>query len=151
MPPRKTPDPLPPEEVRRRFEDALRKLESMDRHLFDVVANERTIAARLMHYLVGSFPDHDVDVEYNRSGYNIKRIEHSDHNRVLPDIVIHIRGSNDHNLLVAEAKKSDPSLDLVKIREIATQHNFAHAALVRFYTPPQHHRMTACEWANADS
>jgi hypothetical protein len=68
-----------------------------------------------MVYLRELFPDWDVDVEYDRDGYQRKHIRVPYHPRFnpqnnpiyfpLPDIIIHHRGPND-NLVVIEMKKS---------------------------------------------
>jgi hypothetical protein len=49
------------------------------------------------------FAEWDVDCEYNRDGHEIKRV---DGNIVVPDIIVHHRGTPD-NLLVIEVKKSN--------------------------------------------
>ncbi|WP_267642073.1 hypothetical protein [Haloarchaeobius amylolyticus] len=107
-----------------------------DRKLLVNDANERSISHRLAMYLeqeVEAFEmDYDVDVEYNRvtkeNGATVdskkrvrydklpdecqgRKIEVDDTNAqtVFPDIVVHKRGSSDHNLLVIEIKKTSSS------------------------------------------
>jgi hypothetical protein len=55
------------------LERALRRLLEDDRHLLENDLSERCIAARLAMYLHEGFPEHDVDVEYNRVGDIAKR------------------------------------------------------------------------------
>lgn len=47
--------------------------------------------------------DLNVDVEYNRNMYE-KKILPSFSNGTFPDLILHKRGSNDHNILVLEFK-----------------------------------------------
>ena len=74
-------------------------------------AHERTVCARLAMYLQAVFPGYDVDVEYNRHGFDPKRLQEipncKNHDSlVYPDVVVHRRGNDDSNLLVMELKKS---------------------------------------------
>ena len=103
-------------EVRERLEAALRRLAEADRHLLENDLSERCIAGRLAMYLQGAFPDHAVDVEYNRAGDTPKRLNLPDECAnyfdrhgdalVVPDIIVHQRGLDGPNLLVLELKKT---------------------------------------------
>mgnify|MGYP006286376943 CR=1 FL=1 len=83
--------------------------------LLNVNANERSITHKLAEVLQGSFPDMDVDCEYNRHKSVTKRIpaygsrqinaDDLEAKTVYPDIVVHRRGTDDNNLLVIEVKK----------------------------------------------
>lgn len=107
-------------EVRKRLEAALLRLTEADRHLLENDLSERCIAGRLAMYLQGFFPDHAVDVEYNRAGDIPKRLDlpnecanyrdrHGDA-LVVPDIIVHQRGPDGPNVLVLELKKmSNPA------------------------------------------
>ena len=70
---------------------------------------ERAIVFRFAHYLQnlidddGGFKEYNLDCEYNRNGAECKALP-SFPNGTYPDIIIHKRGSNEHNLLVAEFK-----------------------------------------------
>lgn len=70
---------------------------------------ERAIVFRLAHYMqniINDTPllaDYVLDCEYNRNGIHAKKLP-SFPNGVYPDIIIHNRGDNDHNLLVMEVK-----------------------------------------------
>lgn len=102
--------------------------------------NERIISGRLATYLQAAFNDYNVDPEYNgdidkpndRKALSIARdrmlaigLEPNDDNSysVNPDIIVHRRGTNDHNLIVIEVKK-DSSLskyqkfDLIKLEHL---------------------------------
>ena len=89
---------------------------------------ERSIVFRFAHYLQnlidanGSFQEYNLDCEYNRNGAECKALP-SFPNGTYPDVIIHKRGSNDHNLLVIEFKtywnkgKSVIEKDLSKLKE----------------------------------
>ena len=87
-----------------------------DRHLLMINVSERSIAARLAMYLREYFADYDVDVEYNRHGEDTKKLHDliyrhdcprdRDGQTVLPDVIVHRRGTDDSNLLIIEMKKS---------------------------------------------
>jgi hypothetical protein len=64
---------MEPEEVRKRVENALRRVVEDDQHLLENDLGERCIASRLAMYLQQEFPEHSVDVEYNR----VSRAEHN--------------------------------------------------------------------------
>ncbi len=120
---------------------ALDDLCERDRHLLDptVDINERSITHRLGMHLQRYFGDRwDVDCEYNRNlnsnnaSENVKRlppdiprqkVDWRDTNgiTIYPDIIVHRRGVNTHNLLVVEVKKQNgqPSeWDLEKLRRL---------------------------------
>ena len=86
---------------------------------------ERSIVFRFAHYLQnlidanGSFQEYNLDCEYNRNGAECKALP-SFPNGTYPDVIIHKRGSNDHNLLVIEFKtywNRDISDDKKKLSE----------------------------------
>ena len=66
------------------------------------------------------FREYNLDCEYNRSYDDPKR--KSDGMLIIPDIVLHKRGSNDNNLVVIEFKgwwsKVDQKNDICKIKEM---------------------------------
>ena len=88
--------------------------------LLDINANERSFTHKLAEYLQEAFSNMDVDCEYNRHGDSVKKamkIPAYEHEKikpydleaktVYPDIVIHKRMTDDHNLLVVEVKKAN--------------------------------------------
>ncbi len=105
------------EEVLERFELSLDALFNNDIYLLEHDVNERTITHKLAEHLQDRFPEWNVDCEYNRDRHDPKRIGietglESIQINVYPDIIIHERGTNERNLLIIEAKKSnDPRLN----------------------------------------
>jgi hypothetical protein len=105
------------EEMFEKVKSAFTKFFKNNTILFDVNVNERSITHKLAEYLQEAFSDMDVDCEYNRhsnlvkiiSVYEREKIKPSDleAKTVYPDIVIHKRREDDHNLLVIEVKKAN--------------------------------------------
>ena len=104
---------------------ALDELYKNDQYLLEHKVHERSVVFRLAHYLQNLLNDHEVfndyhlDVEYNRNGYQPKRISKR-RNGARPDIIIHKRGSNQHNLLMIEIKpywENNVADDLEKLKE----------------------------------
>ncbi len=100
------------------FIEALSNFITNEKFLLQNNLNERTLTAKLSCYIQNSFPDFDVDCEYNRmtdgKKYDTKKLDYNpsklrtrnnDPNPVLPDIIIHKRGDNSQNFVVIEAKK----------------------------------------------
>lgn len=122
---------------------ALDRLIECDSYLLDANSSERSVTHRLAVYLMEVFPDYDVDCEYNRDGFDVKRLELPQRNcvddaldavTVFPDIVVHRRGSNKHNLFVIEVKKSSSTIssdyDVQKLHAFRSQLAYAFAAHV---------------------
>ena len=92
------------------IETALDELYEKDQYLLEHDVHERTIIFRFGHYLqnlmddIGEFQTFNLDFEYNRNGQDPKRIPQSPQNGILPDLIIHRRGSNKYNLLVLKFK-----------------------------------------------
>ena len=131
------------DEARKYLERAKTRVEAEDRHLLEVDVSERCIAARLAIYLREYFWDFDVDVEYNRNGRDVKRLQNvvrdcprdrDDGQSVLPDVVVHRRGLCDSNLLVIEMKKvsrkSGIDRDRRRIKAFRKQLQYKFGALV---------------------
>ncbi|MCC7375179.1 MAG: hypothetical protein IT581_11045 [Verrucomicrobiales bacterium] len=135
---------------------ALKKLTTHDNALFNNDVNERSLSFRLALYLVGEFPDFDVDCEYNRhhnEDDHCKRLRDpglkalakprkdplSDDEglTVYPDIIIHRRGT-DHNLLVLEIKKTSSSInskfDIAKLKSYRKELKYRFAKFIRLGT-----------------
>ena len=93
---------------------ALCNLYRHDQELLDVNANERSITHKLAEYLQREFPYWHVDYEYNRQGFDKKKllveftdspaVDDTEASTVFPDIIVHRRGIK-QNLLVVEVKK----------------------------------------------
>ena len=97
----------------RKVDQAVGVLIQRHGRLLELDVNERAIAHKLAEVLGEQFSDHDVDCEYNRDHDEVKRLKLPGHTektdstqatRVLPDIVVHRRVTDD-NLLVVEMKK----------------------------------------------
>lgn len=103
------------EELERTVRTALGRLRAQDLFLIRANANERTISHKLAEHLQKEFATLKVDCEYNRHGNEIKWLEVPTSNiswddteakTVFPDIIVHQRNNDNHNLLVIEVKKS---------------------------------------------
>lgn len=110
--------------VRRLLEEALEEFVTQARHLLDTNNSERSMTADLTSLLRKRFEGWDVNAEYNRNRYEVKRLllrktqlrqcavtrQGPDTRwpmelvKVAPDIIVHKQGT-DENLLVIEAKK----------------------------------------------
>lgn len=86
---------------------------------------ERSIVFRFAHYLQnlidgnGNFQEYNLDCEYNRNGAECKALPSFPYG-TYPDVIIHQRGSNEHNLLVIEFKtywNRDIKIDKKKLFE----------------------------------
>jgi hypothetical protein len=127
-------------DIRKRFEKALGHMLSDDIDLLERNAAERAIGGRLAAHLSVLFPDHNVDVEYDRHGLKPKAVElppfcrGGGRKRVIPDIVVHRRGIDTENLLVVELKKEtnrEPrDCDRAKLRALREQLGYQAAVFV---------------------
>jgi hypothetical protein len=108
---------------------AIDRFVEYDSHLLAANANERSMSHRIAIYLEQEMSGYNVDCEYNRDGFDVKRLQlaprptSADNDEavtVFPDIIVHRRGNNDHNFLVVEMKKAaagtDLAYDLQKLR-----------------------------------
>ncbi len=129
------------EDIRNRIEIAYKKLIDKDSYLLKIDANERSITHRLAIYLEEVFWEYDVDCEYNRDGFDSKKLigyKKSDSNdtngtTVFPDIIIHHRGKRE-NVIVIEAKKlsnTDES-DKEKLCLYKKEYLYKHAYFIKF-------------------
>lgn len=106
---------------------ALERLLEVDDHLLRVDANERSLTFRFAMHLQAVLPHLHVDCEYNRTGIEPKRIAidrlHTDvgdteGKTVFPDVIAHIRGTQ-QNYLVIEFKKSSSGVaDVVDFQKL---------------------------------
>ncbi len=106
---------------------ALRLLLRNDAFLLEHAAHERSITHKLAEYLQQQLGSYHVDCEYSKHGIEAKRLPRhcngSDMDRVFPDIVVHLRGADENNLLVIEAKLTPspdvgiPECDKIKLVE----------------------------------
>jgi hypothetical protein len=127
-------------DIRGRFEKALSQLLSDDLDLLERNAAERAIGGRLAAHLAVLFPEHNVDVEYDRHGLEPKAVElpplcrGGGLRRVIPDIVVHRRGIDSENILVIELKREtnrEPrDCDRAKLRALREQLSYQEAVFV---------------------
>jgi len=137
-------------EIREIVDDAIYTLLGNDGFLLENDVNERSISHRLALYLEDYFPEYDVDCEYNRNveadnerkyiriirrkaiELGIKIDENTVEQNIIerlvyPDIIVHLRGRNDHNLLIIEMKKTSSSIsqefDYEKLRRYTSAEN----------------------------
>ncbi|MDR0911755.1 MAG: hypothetical protein LBM96_04030 [Methanobrevibacter sp.] len=142
-------------EIKTNLKNALDDLINNDKDLIEEKwdVHERAITHKLGCYLQKYF-DLSVDCEYNRKGIskNIKEIprkylkdclskEDKDVNgskNIYPDIIIHKRGNNDHNLLAIEFKKGfkendrakDEKCDTKKLNAIVKEYEYKYAIFI---------------------
>jgi hypothetical protein len=119
---------------------ALKNLFARDNELLERNVAERAIAAKLAGYLAQRFRRHDVDVEYNRHGIDPKDVDlpRSCRDRknalIVPDIIVHRRGTDTENLLVIEIKKGtnreSRDCDRAKIIAMKRELGYQHGALI---------------------
>jgi hypothetical protein len=133
------------EQVRHIVDIAIQRFLSNDCYLLETDGSERTMTYMLSRYLAEQLPDWAVDCEYNRDRNTIKRLCLEQGRKetyrvpkrvsVMPDIIVHHRGTND-NLLVIEAKKSSSGksikFDLYKLREYVEQFHYGYALFLKF-------------------
>ena len=130
------------ETIQEKIDRAIESLVADDLFLLDANVNERSITHQLAVYLADEFVgyDYDIDCEYNRmfkDGQQAQKksipIEEMEKvsigdisaKTVYPDIIVHYREDDKHNLLIIEAKKSgcDPSEDYKKLNGFMEEKN----------------------------
>ena len=108
------PNCVKPEEIKQKIIKAIVNFFRFDDILLALDASERSVTHKLAEHLQREFSTWNVDCEYNRLGYDPKRLSLSfgsiepsetEAKTVFPDIVIHHR-NKDENILVIELKKS---------------------------------------------
>lgn len=130
-------------EVHAALNEAIEQLLVIDHHLLDANASERSLSHRLAIHLIDQFPDYEIDCEYNRDGFDVKKLtlaerdfkdDELDAVTVFPDIIVHKRGHQNNNLLVIEIKKASSSVshdyDIEKLKAFKAELNYTFAAHV---------------------
>lgn len=130
-------------EVHAALNEAIERLIEIDHHLLDANASERSLSHRLAIHLIDRFPDYEIDCEYNRDGFDVKKLRLDervvkddvlDAVTVFPDIIVHKRGHKNNNLLVIEIKKASSSVshdyDIEKLKAFKAELNYTFAAHV---------------------
>ena len=123
------------EEVKHKVNKSLEILYEKDKELFefttiDPLVSERCLTFRLGYYLQNEFIGYDVDSEYNRHIKNIKKIEDAN---VFPDLIIHKRLKDEHNLLWIEIKKKqeDCKNDIKRLKEVTiNEYLYKYGAMI---------------------
>jgi hypothetical protein len=157
-------------QIKQKVRTAIKLLIRKDAHLLKIDVNERSITHRFALYLQDAFKDWDVDCEYNRDRYDLKKLIIGNDVRVpvetiqtddeygktvYPDIIVHHRGT-DNNFLVIEVKKTTShvtkTFDLGKLREYKSQLGYSHALFLNFITGSQDRAGIAEEiWIDDDT
>jgi hypothetical protein len=79
--------------IRSILETACERLYQEQKDLIDMQTHERTIAAYLAEYLRPAFPELQVDSDSNRGGNKGESKRSRDGRLLIPDLIIHKRGS----------------------------------------------------------
>lgn len=129
-----------------RLREALRVLFAEDGELLERNASERSIGAALAAKLARLFPEYNVDVEYDRHGLDPKSVVLPEHcrgggmRRIIPDIIIHRRGIDEHNLLAIEIKKitnkESRAFDRAKLEAMKRELNYSAGVLIELPAGP---------------
>ena len=121
---------------------AIDRVIATERELLDRNVSERALTHHLARFICDEIrAPFVVDVEYNRHLDDPKRMvlaprraldDELRATTVFPDIIVHVRGTDAHNLLVLEVKKShdDLAYDERKLRAFREQLQYQHAAHV---------------------
>lgn len=145
-------------EVEQKIQTAMNKLFDNEHDLLENKGNERTISGHLFRYLSEEFEDYNVDPEYNRNLSGVKALKMFEEKArelgyeakgkfVYPDIIVHIRGTHERNLLVIEIKTTadrDPNalrerdrMDLLKLQAFKHgPYSYQHAYFLKIGTGP---------------
>src|SRR5262245_18040370 len=132
------------EEIVKNIDIAIHKLLEAEMDILKRGLKELNLTGHLTKYLTPLFEEYNVDPEYNgdilkendRKALDIARTRMkeigfkpnaSDQYELTPDIIIHKRNTNDHNLVVFEIKKDNNSkqnkeLDLLKLEHLTVDH-----------------------------
>jgi hypothetical protein len=128
------------------LEAARQQFLTQDKELLLARAHERTITFRFGYYLQqGLPPGWKVDCEYNRHGLTPKDVKRfpGETKGIFPDILIHVRGTDEHNLVAIEAKpkwasKTRKEDDRVKLRRLKQfPYGYAHTYLLMYSDRPE--------------
>jgi hypothetical protein len=120
---------------------ALMQLVQEQSELLALNVTERALSHHLAIYISQRVPGFDTDVEYNRHGPNVKQLSLPPRDAldreirattVFPDILVHKRNSNKHNLLVLEVKKPREPIayDELKLRAFRNELGYLHTGHV---------------------
>ena len=122
--------------IQKLVENCLEIFMKDDIFLLEVDADERTISHRLAFYLQSEIPEMHVDCEYNRDGFETKKISNPKWTKprgIYPDIFVHKRGENSNNILIVEIKKQENreiENDEIKLKEFTSDSYGCHFGLL---------------------
>lgn len=127
------------EEIQSDLIDAIKQFYQREFDLITIGANEVCITSYIFHYFLMRFAekysDYNIDPEYNRNGFGAKYYFRDSYAK--PDLIIHKRKCNKHNLLYVEFKvgKNDHNpLDKEKIvRFVSNEYGSENGKLVAPY------------------
>lgn len=111
------------------IDSALRQLYVNDDYLIKIAVNERAVVFRFGVYFYeilksSSFSGFNLDAEYNKNLNDPKRMENFPKG-IIPDILLHKRNENNHNILAIEFKGywngKNREKDHLKIKEFTNQ------------------------------
>ncbi len=129
---------------------SLNQLFEEDSQLLTINVSEQTIAAKLAQYLQPHFSKFNVDVEYNRMGHIPKKVTWSENlDEVYPDIIVHLRMTEENFLVIELKKDSNPekkSKDIQKLRAYRRELGYSHALFIRLCTGSNAGKVSECEW-----
>jgi len=92
--------------VMKKINHCIDRIYEEDGDLFDRGNYEVTISTKLAQYLFMEFRKYDVDCEYDKHINDEKEIIINGEKKIIrPDIAIHKRGTDEHNLVAIEIKK----------------------------------------------
>lgn len=132
-------------EIEEKLGAALKKLFDRDGFLLENLAHERSVAHKLAEYLQLEFGDvRHVDCEYDLHGRLLKLLddirecdEDRRTDRIYPDIVVHVRDTDEFNTLVIEMKVGSGSVvcDREKLRLMTStgQYRYQSGVLIQFH------------------
>jgi len=131
-----------------KLEQAIAQLLEHELNILQRGLNELNLNGHLVRYLHPLFPGYQVEAEYNGDIFKVKDrkeieiakrrmqdigLDPSDSNayNLTPDIIIHIRNSNEHNILILEIKKDsnaarNKAFDLLKLEHMTIDYQGNH-------------------------
>lgn len=132
---------------------AVRTLKERDEFLLRHDAHERSVAHKLAEYLQNEFgDDRHVDCEYDLHGQLLKQLdgiqecaEERRTDRIYPDIIVHVRDTDEFNTLVVEVKVRRQSVDcdlmkLALMTKAGGQYRYQGGVLLQFNGLDDPHR-----------
>jgi hypothetical protein len=126
---------------------ALKDFLRVDRDLLIRDVNERTISSSFAEHLRKYIIEWQIDCEYNR---DIQEIKRANGKIVIPNIIVHIKGTN-KNQLVIEIKKSNTKepdeLDIAKLREMKDPPLvYRYGLFIKFLIDPNNPDVERIQW-----